>query len=176
MTAVYRLRQGIRALLAAAFVLPVNHDLAAQYLSPELLTLFKQMKRGEQLHSLHVLRAVLAQEATTPPALATAALLHDNGKTRYPVRIWGKMIAVLVRKFAPSLFEKLTHGDPRKWWIRPFVVYAQHPAWSGELLVEHGASQDAVWLATHHADDASLWRDHALYPLLVRLQRADDTN
>jgi hypothetical protein len=72
----YWFRQGIRAL--TAFAQPVDLDLAAAHLSPPLLTLFGRMQRNDQLHSLNVLRSVLAQ-GPTPPDLATAALLHDSG-------------------------------------------------------------------------------------------------
>lgn len=175
-TAIYRIRQGMRALLAAVFIIPIDYEFAARYLSPALLGVFKQMKRGEQVHSLHVLRAVLAQEPETPPALAIAALMHDCGKIRYPVAIWGKTIAVLTRKFSPAQFDRLSKGDPEQIFARPFVVYQQHPAWSGELLAQHDAPQDAIWLAQHHADDLAHWQNHALYHLLCRLHQADDTN
>jgi hypothetical protein len=33
-----------------------------------------------------------------------------------------------------------------------------------------------VWLAAHHADDLALWTAHPLFPLLRRLQYADNTN
>ncbi len=172
--AIHRLRQGLRALFA--FARPVDYALAGQYLTPEQVALFRRMRRGEQLHSLNVLRAVLSQRDTTPPELAIAALLHDAGKSRYPLRLWQKTIAVLVLAFAPSAFRRLSVGDPRTWWARPFVVYVDHPAWSAELLAQTGASASAVWLAAHHQDDAALHRMHELFPLLQRLQAADDTN
>src|SRR5690606_27724351 len=98
MTAVYRFRQGIRSLLA--FSQTVELPLAAEYLSPELLALFQKMRRSEQLHSLNVLREVLA-DGTTPHDLAVAALLHDVGKSRYPMRTWQKTLAVLTRAISP---------------------------------------------------------------------------
>ncbi len=171
--AIHRLRQGLRALFA--FARPVDLDLAARYLTPEQVALFQRMRRGERLHSLNVLRALLAQ-GDTPPDLAVAALLHDVGKSRYPLALWQKSIAVLVRAFNPALFERLSRGDPRRWWQRPYAVYVQHPAWSAELLAQTYASDTALWLVAHHADAAERWRDHDLYPLLQRLQTADDTN
>ena len=172
--AIHRLRQGLRALFA--FARPVDDALAGRFLSTDQLALFKQMRRGEQLHSLNVLRAVLAQSAVTPLELALAALMHDVGKTCYPLRLWQKTIAVLVRGFAPAAFDRLSRGDPRRWLNRPFVVHVAHPAWSAQLLARTSASEAALWLVAHHADQVDRWRDHNLYPLLQRLQLADDTN
>jgi hypothetical protein len=173
MTAVYRIRQGVRALFA--FARPVDYALAAENLSPQLFSLFEQMSRGEQIHSLNVLREVQSQ-GQTPSVLAVAALLHDSGKTRYPLSVWQKTVAVLVRTFLPTVFHRLSEGDPRSFWQRPFVVYVQHPSWSAEIIIQAAGSPDAAWLAAHHADDAEEWRDHTLFPLLKRLQAADDAN
>ncbi len=169
----HRLRQGLRALFA--FARPVDDDLAARFLSPDQVRLFRRMRRSEQLHSLNVLRCVLAQ-GETPPALAVAALLHDVGKSYYPLRLWQKTAAVLVRAFLPALFVRLSTDDPRTFWARPFAVYVLHPAWSAELLAQTGADEAAIWLAAHHQDDVAQWRNHQLYPLLQRLRAADDTN
>jgi hypothetical protein len=170
---VLRLRQGVRALLA--FSQPVEADLAAAYLTPPLLSLFAGMRRSEQLHSLNVLRAVLAQ-GETPLELAIAALLHDVGKSRYPLALWQKTVPVIVRALSPAMQAKLSSGDPSVLWQRPFVVYAQHPAWSAELAASAGAPADAVWLIEHHQQNEARWRGHRLHYLLKRLQTADDAN
>ncbi len=173
MTAVYRVGQALRALVA--FWQPVDQDLAAEYLSPDMRVLFGRMRRSEQLHGLNVLRTMLAQGAT-PHDLAVAALLHDVGKTHYTVRIWQKTIAVVVETLMPRLFEHLSRGDPTRFWLRPFVVKAQHPAWSADMLAEADASDTAIWLVAHHQEAASQWATHPYHDLLQRLQQADDAN
>ena len=173
MAAVQRIRQGVRALLA--FSQPVDDALAASYLSPGLLALFRQMRRSEQLHSLHVLRSVLAQ-GSTPDDLAVAALLHDAGKSRYPFPVWQKTLVVLVRAFAPALFRRLSAGDERHFWARPFIISTRHPQWSAELAGAAGAAERAVWLIAHHADALDQWRDAPAFYLLKRLKQADDAN
>jgi HD domain len=173
MTAAYRIRQGLQAIFA--FVQPVELPLATQYLTPELLSLFSQMRHSEQLHSLNVLRDILAA-GTTPPDLAVAALLHDVGKSRYPLRTWQKTVAVMVRQFAPHFFERWSKGNPANLWMRPFVVYVEHPMWSAEMVAAAGASEAAIWLVAHHQETASRWSSHALASLLQRLQQADDAN
>lgn len=173
MTAVYRVRQGLRALLA--FTQPLDLTLAEVYLSPAERRLFRQMRHSEQLHSLRVLAAVLAQ-GETPRPLAVAALLHDVGKARYRLMIWQKTLAVLVHRFAPGLFRRWSAGSGAAFWTRPFVVREQHPAWGAQLLEQAGASEAAAWLVAHHQDDAQRWSDHPYHAWLQRLQAADDRN
>jgi hypothetical protein len=168
-----RVRQGIRALLA--FSQPVDTTLAAKYLSPALMTCFEQMRRSEQLHSLNVLRDTLAQ-GSTPSDLAIAALLHDVGKSRYPFPTWQKTLVVLVKAFTPRLFQRLSQGDEKNFWQRPFVLSQHHPAWSAQIIAAAGAPERAVWLVAHHADSLSQWANHPDLYLLERLKQADDTN
>lgn len=172
--AVYRLGQGLRALASLLLPLPVDTALAEQYLTPEEFALFRRLKRSEQQHSLRVLRTVLAQANETPLALVSAALLHDVGKIRYPVGLFGKTLPVLVKVVSPERVTRWSHGDPAKLLIRPFVTYCHHPAYSGELLQAAGSHPDVVWLAAHHADTPDCWGGHPLLPLLIRLQAADD--
>jgi hypothetical protein len=176
MTAVVRLRQGMRALFALVFAPQVDHAPLKRYLTPTQIALFSKFQRSEQLHSIRVLKAVMAQEYDTPHALKVAALLHDIGKTCHPVGLFGKTLPVLVKAFAPALLQRWSAGSPENRWQRPFVVYAHHPVWSGHLIAYTGGGDDATWLATHHADDPQHWRDHPLYGLLVRLQAADNNN
>lgn len=179
MTALLRLRQGLRALFA--FAQPVEFDLAAAHLTAAQMALFRQMPPVEQLHSLNVLRTVLAQSSAAhlpvPPELAVAALLHDVGKSRYPLAVWQKTLAVLARSFAPATFARLSkNGSPRRPFERPFVVYVHHPAWSAEMLSQTDASPDAVWLVAHHQHHLQDVPQSDLVPLLQRLQQADDAN
>jgi len=173
MTAVQRVRQGLRALFA--FSQPLDLDLAAQYLSPPLLALFRQMKRSEQLHSLNVLRDVLAQD-TTPRDLAVAALLHDVGKSRYPIQVWQKTLVVLVHAGLPAVFQRWSQGSPIHLLQRPFVVNVHHPEWSAEMIAAAGASETAVWLTRHHAGHSADMMQQPHADLLRRLQQADDAN
>ncbi|MBE0688821.1 MAG: HD domain-containing protein [Anaerolineae bacterium] len=167
----YRLRQGVRALFA--FAQPVDDALAGRFLSPALLKHFQALRRSEQLHSLRVLRALLT-EGEVSPGLTVAALLHDVGKSRYPMSLWQRTLPVLVKRFFPQSFAQMSAGDPAKRWQRGFVVYVHHPAWSADIIAEGGGDADAAWLAAHHADDPQHWREHPLYDQLCRLQAADN--
>lgn len=175
MTALYRVTQGVRALVA--FTQSVDYTLPECYLTDDLLAAFKQMKRSEQLHSIRVLKAVLDQEPTTPHDLAVAALMHDSGKARYPLSVYGKTAAHLARKLLPPLYHYGSEHDPRyARWARPFIVAKYHPLWSADILRRCYASERAVWLVEHHQEVVAGWMEHPYAGLLWRLQRADDTN
>lgn len=173
-TAKNRVQQGIRALLAV--FTSVDDTLANQYLNPQQRIAFYRMSRAEQLHSLNVLRAVLQQADETPHALAVAALLHDVGKSRYHLAVWQKTLSVLVKAFIPPLYHYLS-ADERLTLLRaPFTVRKYHPQWSGQILRDCDSPQVAIWLAEHHQDHPLIHQSHTNYPLLLRLQHADDAN
>ncbi len=174
MPATQRIRQGVRALFA--FSQSIDIDLATRYLNTAQFDLFNQMQRSEQLHSLNVLRDVLAQESITPHDLAIAALLHDCGKTRYPLAIWQKTLAVLVRAGSPSTYHRWREASPQNRIKRAVVVAENHPQWSAELVSATGATERTLWIIAHHADSLDNWADHPHCKLLQRLKLADDAN
>jgi hypothetical protein len=174
-----RLRQGVRALLAD--FRPVDEALAARTLDAAQLALFRRMTRSEQLHSLNVLRDVLAQEDHTPHDLAQAALLHDVGKSRCPLSVAQRSLAVIVATLWPALdarwraYDEAADPPPDAlpWWRAGSVVRYHHPAWGAQLAQTVGLSERALWLIAHHADSID---DHPYAALLRRLQQADDAN
>ncbi len=169
-----RIKQGVRALLA--FSVPVDEALAAAHLSPAQMTLFRQLRRAEQLHSLNVLRAVHAQDAHTPPDLAVAALLHDVGKIRYPLSLWQKSLVVVVRKIMPKLHQRWSMDENATGWRRMFAVGVHHPRWSAELVAAVGGTDRALWLIRHHAEAIITHENPTYIDLLRRLKAADDAN
>ena len=171
--ALRRIRQGIRAIVSPA--LHIDYEMAAKFLSPQQMGLFRRMQRSEQLHSLSVLRSVLAQ-GDTPPDLAVAALLHDIGKVNYPMRIWQKTLVVLVRRLLPNVHQRWSEGNIQNRFKQASIVAEHHPQWSAQIMKTNGASDSTVWLIEHHADSAAQWRYHPCYEELVRLKAADDEN
>jgi len=168
MSARQRLQQGVRALIA--FTRPVEDELAQKYLNNAQMALFKRMKRSEQLHSLNVLRHL----GDVSHDLAVAALLHDCGKICYPLAIWQKSIAVIIRKIAPNRYMTWSKKSPKHLWYKAFVVAENHPQWGADLVSETGASAQTIWLIAHHADKSCPL--HAYGNALRDLQRADDVN
>jgi predicted hydrolase (HD superfamily) len=148
--------------------------LAAEILSPPLLVLFQQMRRSEQQHSLNVLRT-LRGWGYDNPALLTAALLHDVGKTRYPFYLWDRTIVVLVKAAVPSLAKKLGQGKPSG-LQRPFAVSFQHPQWSAEMVKAADADPLATALIEAHQQHMNGNPQNQMERLLAALQSADDAN
>jgi hypothetical protein len=167
-----RFRQGIRALLSWTRL--VNFDQAAKVLSPELLALFRQMRRSEQQHSLNVLRT-LQGWGYDDPALLTAALLHDVGKSRAPFYLWDRVLVVLTRAASPALAIRLGRNSPNG-LSRPFAVSLQHPAWSAEMVAAAGADPLVVELIGNHARHLDRPPQNPTEQLLSALQAADDAN
>lgn len=175
MSVPYRIMQGVRALVA--FSHHVDYTLPQRYLNEPMLAAFKRLSRSEQLHSIRVLEGVLAQEAQTPADLAVAALMHDSGKVCYPQGVWGKTLAVLIRKLLPPLYQYGSRQDPqRARWAHPFIVAENHPQWGAQILADAGGSSRAVWLVAHHGDNVAALMQHPHAGLLWRLQQADDSN
>ncbi len=170
MSAAHRLHQGLRAL--GAWLRSVDDATAAHYLSPRLYALYRQMRRSERLHSLCVLRALVAEGHTHPDLLA-AALLHDVGKACYPFSLPEKVLVVLAKALVPHLYARWGRGQPRG-WRRPFVVSAQHPLWGAEMVAQAGGSPLTVTLIRHHAEQPPPTLPEETARLLALLQAADD--
>ena len=179
MGAKYRLTQGLRAL--TAFRETPDVQMAARFLSQPQLALFRGLPLMEQRHALNVLNDALAQPIPTDDSralddLAVAALLHDCGKSRYPVRVWQKSLAVMTRKLSRRLFDWMATHDAQNLLWRGFAVKAHHPAWGAQMVAEAGVSERALWLITHHQDQPEQWDSHSHAALLRALQTADDAN
>lgn len=172
MGAAYRFRQGMRAL--SAWLRPVDDALAAQYLSPPLFALYRQMRRSERQHSLRTLCALRAAGHTHPDLLA-AALLHDVGKTRARFSLPEKVLVVLVKAAAPARYRRWGSGSARG-WRRPFAVAVQHPAWGAQMARAADATPLTVEIIARHAEIFTGPPQSDADRLLLALQAVDDRN
>ncbi len=148
---------------------------ARAVLTTEQMQLFTRLQPSEQIHALRVLQTV-QQQGESDPDLQTAALLHDVGKARAPLNLWGRVVIVLGKAFFRERTKTWGRGQPQG-WMRPFVVAEQHPAWGGEMASQAGASPVAVSLIRRHQSSnefppISQQEDH----LLKILQNADHQN
>ncbi len=172
MTAVSRFKQGVRVLLS--WTRPVDDDLAAQILPPNLLPLFMKMRRAERQHSLSVLRS-LQQGGCTHHAAWQAALLHDYGKTRYPFPLWQRAMVVIIGGIWRKRTARWGKGAPNG-WRRPFAIRQQHPQWSAEAVEALGGDPLVVRLIANHAEKLNGAPRDDYERLLQALQVADNAN
>lgn len=148
---------------------------AERLLSSPELTLFLQLPIPDQNHSLRVLD-ILQNAGEEDLDLLKAALLHDVGKSLYPLRRWERIFAVLMGAFLPAAARKWGREEPRG-LHRSLVVIQQHPDWGARLLAEAGSSQRVIELVRYHErQEITGILDQAGVELLHKLQIADNQN
>lgn len=167
-----RVRQTLQATFA--WVLPLDEQRAKVYLTEAQFALFQTMRRSERQHHLRVLDKLL-KKGCDHPALMTAALLHDVGKTRARFTIVERILAVLVKKFLPRQFETWASGEA-KGWRQPFVVSDQHPVWGAEMVAAVGGDVLVVELIRQHQTRLTHAPQNEFEKLLVGLQASDDVS
>jgi hypothetical protein len=165
----YRLGQFWRILTAEPLPTAAYQEIAATLNEAEL-ALFGRYTAADQWHSYQVFNA-LRQGGHKEPALLTAALLHDVGKTIHPLSLWERTLIVLAQVICPGWAAVWGQSEARG-WRRPFVVKAQHPAWGAEMAQAAGSAPLAVALIRRHQD--KVLAETAEERLLRRLQWADD--
>lgn len=176
----YRLQQFWLAISSR----PQTEDLrpAAHILGDRLYALFGQMQPGEQAHSLKVLRRVQQHTSSKHDPLEhdlfVAALLHDCGKSRRPIKLWERVWIVLVKAILParakSWGQALTAIAQLPFWQQPLVVAEQHASWGAEMAARAGASDLSVRLIRCHQDKLPNQLNDIEKKLLTVLQAADN--
>lgn len=141
-----------------------------QVLSPPLMQIFLCMQPGEQTHCLRVFKKLIGQGETSHDLL-NAALLHDVGKSRYPLRQWERVLIVICQAFIPEQAKQLGEGKAQG-WRRPFVVAQKHPEWGAEMAETAGASPLTISLIREHQEPFQKSEDEK-EKLLKRLILAD---
>lgn len=159
---------------------PDNSDFALveRILPAELRVLFYQMTRDEQAHSIRVCRTLIAEGESEPDLLA-AALLHDIGKTTYPLKLWER-IWIVLWKMAKSDRNQTNWRVPREeinqhpWWRRALIVAENHAEWGSQILQQYHASPRLIWLVQYHQEENEdrYWDKERI--MLEKLKRADD--
>lgn len=146
----------------------------ATILTDQEMKLFAQYSLNDQWHSYRVMK-MLRDAGHEQHPLLVSALLHDVGKTRLPLSIWQRSLIVLAAKLLPKQTAVWGQGEAVG-WKRPFVVKAQHPAWSGAMAAEAGSDLLAIQLMQRHQDTVPAEDSSEEAKLLRLLQWADDQN
>lgn len=148
---------------------------ARQVLNEAQMALFLRLQPSEQAHALRVLQT-LQKQGETHPDLLTAALLHDIGKIQVPLRVWERVLIVLIKRLAPKMANTWGNSKPGG-WKRAFVVARQHPAWGAALAAQAGTTEFAIRLIQNHQEHLSKGDfDPIERRLLTLLQEADNQN
>jgi len=170
----YRAKQFAHALRAK----PTPEGLVAvqRILTVEEFALFRQMSIGEQAHAIAVLEDVQMQPWKSPPPrdVWVAALLHDVGKARYPLRLWERVIIVVAWALIPNRVHAWGQQKSVRGWARPFVIAEQHPVWGAEMAEKAHTSPLACTLIRRHQDKLSAEVQKAEDQFLRVLQMADN--
>lgn len=172
MRPLYRVQQFWQALFARPTRPGIER--ARQVLSPPLMALFEAQQASQQAHCLRILEMLQASGAEHPDLLA-AALLHDIGKNRYSLRVWERVLIVLVQALLPGRMQAWGQGEAAG-WRRAFVVAARHPAWGAEMAQAAGCTPLTMALIRRHQETLPEPPLTLEDQLLLKLQQYDDRN
>jgi len=135
MRAVYRVRQFSAHLRAQ--VAPAERALAHALLPTTATSLFDAMPVADQRHALDVVGRLREAEVDDPDLLA-AGLLHDAAKS-VRLRLWHRVVVVLLEAVAPSGLERLASTNPGSWRY-PFHLHLHHAQLSARAALDAGCS------------------------------------
>jgi hypothetical protein len=145
------------------------------YLGAGQMELFQHMSPLEQRHALEVL-GTLQRQGHSEPALAQAALLHDAGKTGGRIRVWHRVLAVMLQSVAAGMLWQIARDEPGSWRY-PFFVQLRHASRGAHLAMQAGADARAIELIRwHHTPPHQTNLDAQSRALLAALRSADDQN
>lgn len=166
----YRVRQLWNSLFTTPSLGEVA--IAQEVLCPTLANLFLTLQPSEQNHSLWIYHKLLEQGETNQDLLI-AALLHDIGKSCYPLSPWERIAVVLTKSLFPECVKRWGQDLPRS-WTRPYVVAENHASWGADMAFRSGATPLIVSLIRRHHDLKVYSLDQPENQLLFHLQRLDD--
>jgi hypothetical protein len=113
--------------------------------------LFDGMPVADRRHALDVV-ATLLDAGNDDPDLLAAALLHDAAKG-HRLRLWHRVVAVLLEALAPRLLPRLASPEPRSWRY-PYHLHLHHGALSADAAAAVGCAPRTVALIRGTADEA----------------------
>ena len=149
----YRVRQFSAHLRAR--VAPAERAVAHALLPTTATPLFDAMPVADQRHALDVVGR-LREAGVDDADLLAAALLHDAAKS-VRLRLWHRVVVVLLEAAAPSGLERLASSNPGSWRF-PFHLHLHHAQLSARAALDAGCSARVAAFITGTSDppDAQL--------------------
>lgn len=128
--------------------------LVRSFLSGSAVSLFQAQSPADQRHALDVAKDLLENAARLSPSsqsdLIQAALLHDCGKIRVPLKIWQRGYIVICTHL-PHGFQKWLQGLTQYPALSlPLILAQHHPQWGALLAAQAGLNGDVVTLIREH--------------------------
>ena len=159
-----------------------SEDLAFMeaHLPKEARPLFLAMHPADQRHVLNVAHTALAIAEETGAEvdrelLLRCCLLHDVGRVKGTMDVWGKVWAVLAEKImSAELWQMLECTEAAHFWQKPGLalhVYRCHPEIGAGKLRGLGFDQEAEIIRFHHSPPGGAEAEE-----LKLLRRADALN
>ncbi|HWJ03094.1 MAG TPA: HDIG domain-containing protein, partial [Verrucomicrobiae bacterium] len=144
----YRCKQFVSAITAT--LTPADRELIKSVLSKQEQPLFFAMDIVDQRHCLDVAKTCkeLIKQGQTDlnqGLLLKAALLHDVGKPAGSLKIWDRVIIVILQKYRPQRLERLANRPGT-----PYHTALFHPQAGGKLCAAAGCDPELVQLITRH--------------------------
>lgn len=166
----YRIQQFFKSLFVTKSM--VDMDFVRKYLSPAQEGVFLRMQAYDRYHSVLFAKTLISNVYKVPNDLIVAALLHDVGKSRYPINSLHRMGAVVARKFVPALMDK-ENEDEVTFLNRTVLVSNHHAEWSEEMATSVEVSDLTAWIIAHH-EDKEFDANHKWNDLLQTFIKYDD--
>ncbi len=174
---IQRIRQFYRAL--TAHISEADRQYIDRSIPEAAIPLFYQMHPADQYHALGVARTALQLVGSSDfpldqSMLLRCALLHDVGRKKGDLDIWGKVFAVLATHYAPGLAKRIACATVSSFWDRPghaIYVYFHHPEIGAAMLRDIGLYEEAAIISRHHQPPAQ-----GESVVLTILRQADEKN
>lgn len=135
----YRVRQFTNHLRAR--VAPAELAATHAFLPTNAAALFDAMPAADQRHALDVV-AHLRHSGVADVDVLAAALLHDVAKGSR-LRLWHRVVVVLIEAVSPRQLERLSSSAPDSWRY-PFHVHLHHPELSARAALDAGCGPRAA--------------------------------
>ena len=139
-----------------------DHVFIRRFLDEEEQVLFYGMDVVDQRHALYTAYTALelarGKDGVDGMFLVRIALLHDIGRMKGDLGLWGKVFAVLMHDFSPRLAQRCAH--PAKegclaFFRRALYVYYHHAEVGSEKLLRLGHAKEAAAVRLHHKPASS---------------------